>query len=201
MDAWLVVVASHSLIASKSFLDERPKWNGSPSVKNTWSEWKKVFMAAQIDLKRVARVSVGDSSNNLGSANTTTAIHGIPNSACQHSTGHPAGAKGTTTSPQLSDFMEILDNSMDNLASTVTNNKMVMDTLVTNNKILTATNAKLIATNSTFAASGISAKPPGSSSARNPNHNLQHKICKKWDIGGFCSTHVWDNLSGHDSKT
>ena len=84
---------------------------------------------------------------------------------------------------------------------TDTNNKTVMDTLVTNNKILTATNAKLIATNATFSASVITTKPPGSSSAHNPNHTLQHKIRKKWAISGFCSTHVWDNLSGHDRKT
>ena len=81
--------------------------------------------------------------------------------------------------------MEMMDNSMENLDSTVTNNKMVMYTLVTYNKILTATNAKLIANNDTFAASGISAKPPGSSSVRNPNHTLQQKIRKKWAIGGF----------------
>ena len=81
--------------------------------------------------------------------------------------------------------MEMMDNIMDNLASTVTNNKTVMYTLVTNNKILTATNAKLIATNATFAASGISTNPPGSNSARNPDHTLQHKIRKKWAIGGF----------------
>ena len=82
--------------------------------------------------------------------------------------------------------MEMLDNSMDNLASTVTNNKTVMDTLITNKKMLTATNSKLISTNATFSASGISAKPPGSSGARNPNHALQHKTHKKWATGGFC---------------
>ena len=80
----------------------------------------------------------------------------------------------------------MLDNSMDNLASTVTNNKTVRYTLVTNNKMLTAKNSKLIAKKVTFAASGISAKPPGSSGARNPNHALQHKTRKKWAIGGFC---------------
>ena len=142
-------------------------------------------MIAKLALKRVASVSVDGGSNNFGSANTTAVIHGIPDSACHHSTGHTAGAKDTTITTQLSAFMEILDNSMDNLASPVTNNKTVMDMLVTNNKILTATNAKLIATNATFAASGIPAKPPGSSSVRNPNHTLQHKICKKWAISGF----------------
>ena len=86
--------------------------------------------------------------------------------------------------------MEVLENSMDNLASTVTNNK-----------ILTATNAKLIYTNGTFSASGISAKPPGSSGARNPNHTLHQKICKKWAIGGFCLTHGWKVLASHDRKT
>ena len=84
---------------------------------------------------------------------------------------------------------------------TETNNKTVMYTLVTNKKMLTATNAKLIATTATFAASGISAKPPESSGARNPNHTLQEKIRKKWAIGGLCSTHVWEILSIHDSKT
>ena len=79
----------------------------------------------------------------------------------------------------------MMDNSMDNLASTVTNNKTVMYTLVTNNKILTATNTKLISTNATFATSDISANPPGSYGARNPNHTLQHKILKKCAIGGF----------------
>ena len=86
--------------------------------------------------------------------------------------------------------MEMLDNSMDNLASTLTNNKTVMGTLITNKKMFTATNAKIFAINATFAASGISAKPPGSSGVRNPNHNLQKKIRKKWAISGFCSTHV-----------
>ena len=96
--------------------------------------------------------------------------------------------------------MEIMGNSMDNLESTVTNNKTVMDTLIANNKMLTATNARLIATNATFAASGIYAKPLGFSGARNPNHTLQHKICKKWVIGGFCLTHGWEVLAGHDRK-
>ena len=185
MDVWLVAIAFHLFLASKSFLDERPKWDGRPAVKNTWSEWKKVFMVSKLALKRVACVSVDGGSNNFGSDNTTAAIHGIPNSACHHYTGHFAGAKDTTITTQLSDFMGILNNSMDNLASPVTNNKMVIDTLVTNNKIITDTNAKLIATNATFAASGISAKPPGSSSVRNPNHTLQHTIGKKWSIGGF----------------
>ena len=95
----------------------------------------------------------------------------------------------------------MLDNSMDNLASPVTNNKTIMDTLATNNKMLTATNAKLIATNATYSASGITAKPPGSSSARNPNHTLQHKSCKKWAIGRFFLTHDWEVLAGHNRKT
>ena len=95
----------------------------------------------------------------------------------------------------------MLGNSMDNLASTVTNNKTVMDTLITNNKMLTTTNAKLIATNYTFAASGISAKPPGSSVARNPSHTLQQKKRKKWAIARFCLTHDWEVLTGHDRKT
>ena len=89
---------------------------------------------------------------------------------------------------------------MDNLASTVNNNKMVMYTLVTNNKMLTATNAKLIATNANFSASSISNKPPGSSGARNPNHTLQQKIRKKRAIVRFCLTHGWEVLVGHNSK-
>ena len=129
-------------------------------------------MIAKLALKRVASVSVDGGSNNFGSANTTTVIHGIPDSACHHSTGHTAGAKDTTITAQLSAFMVMLDSSMDNLDSFVNNNKTMMDTLATNNKMLTVTNAKLIATNATYSASGITAKPPGSSSARNPNHTL-----------------------------
>ena len=101
MDAWLVVISSHSLLASKSFLDKRLKWDGRPAVKNTWSEWKKVFMVAQLDLKRVSRVSVNGGSKNFGSANTTYAIHGILNYSCHHSTGHSTGAKDTTIPPPL----------------------------------------------------------------------------------------------------
>ena len=97
--------------------------------------------------------------------------------------------------------MVMLDNSMDNLDSFVNNNKTMMDTLATNNKILTVTNAKLIVTNATYSASGITAKPPGSSSARNPNHTLQHKSCKKWAIGGFFLTHDWEVLACHNIKT
>ena len=58
MDAWLVAISFHSLLSSKSFLDKRPKWDGRPDIKNNWSEWKKVFMSAQLALKRTARVSV-----------------------------------------------------------------------------------------------------------------------------------------------
>ena len=101
MDAWLVVISSHSLLASKSFLDKRPKWDGRPAVKHTWSEWKKIFMVAQLSLKRVARVSGDNSSNNFGSANTTSTIHGILDYSRHHSTGHPAGAKDTAIRPQL----------------------------------------------------------------------------------------------------
>ena len=142
-------------------------------------------MVAQLNLKHIARVSGDNGSNNFGSANTTADIHIIPDSARHHYTGRPAGAKYTIIPPQLATFMEILDNSMDIHASTVTNNKTVMYTLVTNNKIITATNAKLVATNSTFASSGVSVKPPGSSGAHNPNYTLKNKTRKKWAIGRF----------------
>ena len=93
-----------------------------------------VFAFAQIAFERVSFVSGNGGSNNFGSANTTANIHSIHDSARHHSTGKLSGAKDKTIPPQLATFMGIMDNSMDNLASAVTNNKTLMDTLVTNNK-------------------------------------------------------------------
>ena len=40
LDAWLVALTSRSLIAEKSFSDERPKFKGLPRLDRTWEKWK-----------------------------------------------------------------------------------------------------------------------------------------------------------------
>ena len=75
-DKWLVAVAYHSLLAEKSFPDERPKFEGLPQLKRTWAKWKSHFQDAQEVLKRVICHS-NPSADSFGSANMAADIHGI----------------------------------------------------------------------------------------------------------------------------
>ena len=51
--AWLVAVASRSLLAEKIFPDKRPKFEGLPRLSRTWEKWKSHFQDAQEVLEHV----------------------------------------------------------------------------------------------------------------------------------------------------
>ena len=75
-DAWLVALASRSLLMEKIFPDERPKFEGLPQLDRTWKKWKIHFQDVQETLERAMQHS-NPSVNSSGSANSAASIHGI----------------------------------------------------------------------------------------------------------------------------
>ena len=131
-DAWLVAVASCSLFAEKSFSDELPKFKGLPRIDQTWEKWIYHFQDKHEALECVIHHS-NPSMDSFGSANAAVHIHGI---AQNGDAVRPETNRGRVqvTPPgtiPADNFIESFRGLMDNMASAGTNDKAVLEQLVT----------------------------------------------------------------------
>ena len=89
LDAWLVAIASRSLLAEKSFPDEQPKFEWLPRLDRIWEKWESHFQDAQEALERVVWHS-NPSADSFVSANAAASIHGMTHNG---DTVHPAASR------------------------------------------------------------------------------------------------------------
>ena len=103
---------------------------------------------------------------------------------------------------------------MDNMASSATNNKAVLEQLVANTTTQYTAIKALLKEVKTQCGSNNSGRNPNTNSI-NTNHapdgndrhklkklnaTLQHAIMKGWTKGGFCSSHSHGVIAVHDSR-
>ena len=209
MDAWLVVVVSLSILAEKIFPDERPKFEGSPRIDRTWEKWKSHFQYAQEALERIIRHS-NPSTDSFGSANAAGHIHGIAHNG---DAVQPATTRGRSQVPPPGaipedNFIDSFRRLMDNMASAATNDKAVLEQLVTTMTTQYAAIKALLqelkpqrGSNNSVRNHGSDHTPDGDNmrKLKKRNATLQHAIVKGWAKGCFCSSHVHGVPAGHDS--
>jgi hypothetical protein len=187
-----------SLLAAGSFPKLRLDWDGLASADKTWPAWKSWALKAQKTAEREQRAS-GNRGDVFGSASSAIAAHGTPTAAF-----HPTRESPSNNHlPTLSE----LESHLDNMAMAVTNEKAVLDSLVTSNATLTKITAdkltkleKLVLDLKPNAHRATqSVQPPPTSSDSRGLSQLRAAIKYKWIPGGFCSTHGWGVSAGHSS--
>eukprot|EP00804_Cyclotella_cryptica_P009971 CCRYP_015405-RA/>CCRYP_015405-RA protein AED:0.48 eAED:0.22 QI:0/0/0/0.66/1/1/3/0/674 len=147
-------------------------------------------------MEREQRAS-GNCSDVFGSASSAIAAHGTPTAAF-----HPTRASPSNNQlPTLSE----LESHLDNMAMAVTNEKAMLDSLITSNATLTKITAdkltkleKLVLDLKPSAHRSTQSVqlPPTSADSRGLSQ-LRAAIKHKWIPGGFCSTHGLGVSAGH----
>ena len=104
-----------------------------PRLDRTWEKRKSHFQDAQEALERVIRHS-NPSADSFGSANAIANIHGTSHNG---DTVHPAASRSCAQVPPpgaipADKFIYSFRGLMDNMASAATNDKVVLEYLVTN---------------------------------------------------------------------
>eukprot|EP00804_Cyclotella_cryptica_P016130 CCRYP_004246-RA/>CCRYP_004246-RA protein AED:0.35 eAED:0.35 QI:0/0/0/0.75/1/1/4/0/1339 len=133
---WLAAIATMSLLAAGSFPKLRLDWDGLASADKTWPAWKTWALKAQKLLEREQRAS-GTRGDVFGSASSAIAAH-----CTSIATFHPT--KDSPSNNQLPTLSE-LESHLDNMALAVTNEKAVLDSLVSSNATLTKLTADKLA--------------------------------------------------------
>jgi hypothetical protein len=189
---WLAATATKSLLAAGSFPIQRPVWDAKLPTTKTWPAWKQWARESQLTVEREQRAS-GARGDTFGSASAAIEYHRPASSSSF------AGAAGRATLPS---FEEQFTNGMDALALAATNEKAVLDNLVSSNKVLSELTAKKLATIEQLIVSKTAAPGAVPSTADTKLvAQLRAAIKGKWVTGGFCSTHGYGVSADHDSAT
>jgi len=189
---WLAATATKSLLAAGSFPIQRPVWDAKLPATKTWSAWKQWARESQLTVEREQRAS-GARGDTFGSASAAIDYH-----RPSPSSGF-AGAAGRATLPS---FEEQFANGMDALALAATNEKAVLDNLVSSNKVLSELTAKKLAAIEQLIIS--KATTPGAAPSTGDAKlvaQLRAAIKGKWSPGGFCSSHGYGVSADHTSAT
>ena len=162
-------------------------------------------------LKRIIRHS-NPSADSFGSANKDADIYGIAQDrdAFWPTTNRVRFQDITPGTIPTEDFFNSFRRLMDNMASTETNDKAVLEHLVTTTTTQYAAIKALLQEIKYQRGSNNSKCNPGIN--RNPNDDkmrklkkrnamLQHVLVQGWTKGGFCSSHGHGVPAGHDSRT
>jgi len=189
---WLAATATKSLLAAGSFPIQRPVWDAKLPATKTWPAWKQWAREAQLTVEREQRAS-GARGDTFGSASAAIIYHRPTTSASF------AGVAGHTSLPS---FEEQFANGMDALALAATNEKAVLDNLVSSNKVLSELTAKKL----TAIEQLIIAKATTPGATPSPGDaklvaQLRAAIKGKWAPGGFCSSHGYGVGADHTSAT
>ena len=141
-DATLLLIASTAMLRTQQFPRVNDKWEDLSRTGKTWSRWKTMYKQAQAKA-RVKKLAAEGQDQFGGMAG-----------AGQHPRGGTSSG-GTVVSPPAGGILPVtapppptaqeLEGYFDNLAAAATNEKAVLDQLVSNNTKLAATNATLAA--------------------------------------------------------
>jgi hypothetical protein len=197
-DAWLVAIATVLLLLAGSFPKLRLDWDGLSLADKMWPAWKTWALKAQktTECKECASNSCGDI---FGSASATITVHSIT-----FSPPHLQAANATNHSlPNLSK----LKSHLDNMAFTVTNEKAVLDSLVSSNASLAKITSEMLTKLKNLLLRLKLAGPWPSSGT--PQMTVPSNSCNvsqlrvgikhRWVPGAFCSTPGWCVGAGHTS--
>ncbi len=113
----LTVLASTALLAADTFHCTTKLWEELYPTNKTWASWKTAYLAAH--KKRANHFHATGGADNLGHSNLA------------HANNHNAGLLGS------------IHNTLDNLASTATNKKAVLEKLIAINSFLAISNTTL----------------------------------------------------------
>jgi hypothetical protein len=113
----LTVLASTALLPTDTVPCTTELWEELDPVNKTWAAWKTAYLAAH--KKRANRLRTTGGADYLGSANS---------------------AHSTTLNPGL---LDSIDNTLDNLASAASNEKAILEQLITSNSSLATSNSNL----------------------------------------------------------
>ena len=199
-DDWLAAIATMSLLSAGSFPKLRIEWDGLAPASKTWAAWKTWALKSQKTMEREQRAS-GARGDVFGTAATAADTHGIVPKT--HS--FLPTAAGAPSQPLLAD----LDRYLDNMAAAVTNEKAVLDTLVSSNAELTKlTSTKISKLEQLLLDLKTSGPRPTQPSAPTQDcpapdtramSQLRAAIKHKWVPGGYCSSHGWGVGPDHTS--
>jgi hypothetical protein len=190
---WLVATASKSLLVAASFPTQRVVWDAQLPATKTWPAWKQWARETQHTIKREQRAS-GGRGNTFSSTSAAIGYH-CPNPSAS---GFATGAFHSPTSPS---FVEQFTSGMDALALAATNEKALLDNLVTSNKTLSELTAKKIACIEELISSRGATQAAASSPAdAKLVAQLRVAIKGKRAPGGFCSMHGYGVAADHNSS-
>ncbi len=134
-------------------------------------------------MQRANRLRATGGADNLGRANQAT--FGI----------FAPGAQAN----QATNFLGSIDNALDNLASAATNDKAVLEHLVSTNSSLTTSNSQLANQIKSLQAQLAAKKGQVGGGGGGGSRDATTK--KGPDPGGFCWSHGWRVGYGHNSST
>ena len=189
----------------KIFPTAQDKYYELSIARKTWTKWKDHSVDAPAAIECATRARGGS----FESANAAAEFHGT-------------GTAAPTDVPDEkmiipSSTVDKIDGYLDNLAVAATNERDVLEYLVSNNKLLAITNATTLSNKKALLANA--ANSGGGSTSRTAPvadrgsatlevatlkrqvQQLRSAIRYKWSKGVFCSTHVWGFNEGHDSNS
>jgi hypothetical protein len=200
-DEWLAAIATMSLLSAGSFPKLHLDWDGLAPAAKTWTAWKTWALKSQKTTEREQRAS-GIRGDVFGSAASAIQAHGT--------TADPHNLLPSTYDPTAQPVLAELDRYLDNMAAAVTNEKAVLETLVSTNaelsKLSSTKIAKLEKLLQDLKSSGPRPAQGTTPSASHTNADtravaqLRAAIKHKWIPGSFCSSHGWGVGPNHSSS-
>jgi hypothetical protein len=168
----LTVLASTILLAADTFPHTTELWKELDPANKTWAAWKTTYLAAH--KKRANRLRATGGADYLGRANS---------------------AHATTLNTNL---LDSIDNAHNNLASTATKNKAILEQLIAFNSSLATSSSTL--TNQVKTLRGQLAARSRGGCGRGSGSN-DHNRRKGPDPAGYCWSHGYCVGHGHTGHT
>jgi hypothetical protein len=187
----LTILASTALLAADTFPCTTILWEELAPADKTWPAWKAAYLEAH--MLRANRLRATGGADNLGRANQAT--NGVVDSGASdfyYSNNAPSAQANQATS-----FLDSIDNALDNLASTATNDKAVLKKLVATNSSLATSNTHLANQIKTLQTQ-LSAKE-GHGSGGGGGGSRDSNTKKGPNPAGYCWSHGWCVGYGHNT--
>jgi len=184
LDDNLLAIASTAVLASGHFPRPTDEWEALAPAAKTWAAWKTHYRAAHIARKR-QMLAAGNAPTTQGTANAVTAVDDAAISE---------------------DTLMRLDGYLDNLAAAATTERTTLAQLIENNATLTASITSLTASVASLTAAYAILAAGGDHTPKATGHNKQQpqgngKKQGNWVPKGYCWTHGYGVVHGHDSGT
>ena len=189
-DQFLVTHASTALLAADTYPRTTEIWEESPQATRTWPAWKAAYLEAH--QLRSNRLRATGGADNLGRANQAIFDSGASGI---HLRNNAPGAQAN----QAANFLGSIDHALDSLASAATNDKAVLEQLVTTNSSLTTSNSQLANQIKSLQAQLAAKKGQVGGGGGGGNRDATTK--RGPDPAGYCWSHGFRVGFGHNSST